>query len=532
MSLILHPKTGKPVTFVNGKVRNVKRNGTGGLRGYVPTSPFGPRYSGAYPGLDRGVFGLQISRDFKETGLLDQPYLAGMGRLLYQSQPTIHAIVNQFVQHTVGEGKFPHSQSEKGAGEYEAYFNEWSKKCTTDGLSWTRVQEICFREMLVVGDVGILKTKENGRSLLQLIEGHNLGQTSTKDVPNENIVLGGVEIRKKGGRVVRYHVGNGYDAEPMIFKPSEFMLMFMPERINQTRGISRIALAVVDALDESSILDFMKMTLRWHARMGGIIKREDDADDRDDDWTDPSGSASSGYGLQITRLPLPADTRYEQTQGVEIPILKPGEDYADFQSTRPNSNFIPFIEHVNKRMCLSVGVSYDFLLNSNLTDGPAMRKDMEQADYAFCNLCNLLNEQLNQPVWEYVISRGMLRGDIPIHPDWNVVDWDVPRRLSVDIGRESKSMINEVNSGLRTRDEIHKAEGSSFDEKLAQNEYEELQMQMAAKRIAQEAGVDDVQSIRNALASTGQVNEKPPPKEDFGPEKKKVDKKPDSSKSN
>lgn len=78
---------------------------------------------------------------------------------------------------------------------------------------------------------------------------------------------------------------------------------------------------------------------------------------------------------------------------------------------------------------------------------------------------------------------------------------------SVDVGRESKAMIAEVNAGLRSRDEIHKREGTSFDEVLAQKEYEELKLQQSAKRIAQAVGISDIQAVRNALASTGEVQE-------------------------
>ena len=529
---ILSPHTGKPITSgKNGKVRNLKRNGHGGLKGYIPTGWPTPRYSGAFPGIDRGTFGLQVDRDYKDSSLIDQPFLSGMGRLLYMSQPTIHAIVQQFVQHVIGQGKYPHSQSEKGGEKYDAYFNEWSKKCTTDGLAWARVQEICFREMLVVGDVGILKTKDNGRHLLQLIEGHNIGNTSTERVPNENIVLGGVEVKKKGGQVVRYHLRQPHDPEPIVVKPSQFILMQLPERIGQTRGISRLALAVIDGMDEASILDFMKQTLRHQARLGGIIKRDDELQQEDQGWRTADGQMvqDNRLGLEIARLPLPAGTRYEQSDTVEVPVIGKDDDYSDFQSTRPNSNFIPFIEHVVRRMCLSVGVSADFLINSNLTDGPAMRKNLEQADYCFQNLCGLVNDQLNQPVYEFVISQGMLRGHLPVYPDWDKVDWERPRRLSVDIGRESKSIINEVAVGTKTRDEIHKAEGRSMEEVWKQKANEERMIMQTAFDLAREFGIDDVMAVRNAIASTGQVNEKPPPKEDSQPPKKKLDK--DSSKS-
>ena len=67
--------------------------------------------------------------------------------------------------------------------------------------------------------------------------------------------------------------------------------------------------------------------------------------------------------------------------------------------------------------------------------------------------------------------------------------------------------IQEVASGLKTRQEIHEREGRRFEEVQAQKEYEERLIWQSATRIANEFGLDPV-VVRNSIASTGVVEEK------------------------
>ena len=164
-----------------------------------------------------------------------------------------------------------------------------------------------------------------------------------------------------------------------------------------------------------------------------------------------------------------------------------------------------------------------------MSDGPETRRTMAEADKSFCNLCGILNEKLNNPAWKYIVGGGILRGELPMEPDWQAVDWQPPGRLSIDIGREAKANQQDVAMGLKTRKDIHSSEGRKVEEVWSQKANEERMIMQTAADLAREFGVDDVMAVRNAIASTGQVEEKPPPKEDSPPQKKKLDK--DSSKS-
>lgn len=73
----------------------------------------------------------------------------------------------------------------------------------------------------------------------------------------------------------------------MSVDPRDFLLLYRDrdEFPAQYRGISPFASAVVDALDESDILDFMKLTMRWQASMPGVLKTEEgDDEDANLDW--------------------------------------------------------------------------------------------------------------------------------------------------------------------------------------------------------------------------------------------------------
>lgn len=507
---IISPHTGRPITSgKNGKVRNVQN---GQPKAFTPSSWPGQRYSGAHPGLDRGWFNWGVPVDFWDSIAFDQQFIAANALLMYRSQPTAHAIVNQMMFYVVGTGRMPQSQSEKGADVYDAYFNEWAERVTPAGHTYQRLQQIVFKEMFIKGDVGVLKIMHKGKPMLQMIAGHRIGGAPPKDEENE--VQGGVEYKRKGGEVVRYWLMRRENPKPYPVKPDEMMLVFNSEAIDQYRGISLLALCIIDLIDEASILDYTKLVLRWQAHVGGMIKKDDAEEESPEAWRGGELPVETLFpqstDFDLARIPFPKDTQLTNTRegAVNIPVLKPNEAYEDFASKRPNQQFIPFLQHLNQRMCNSVFVPYEFLLNPNLTDGPGTRKTLQQSDMAFNNLCSILHEKLNGPVWDYVIGGAILAGKLPSYKDWRAVDWECPQSLSVDVGRESKAMLGEVAAGIKTRTEIHKAEGRKFDDVVDNLISEEDRLMEGATMLANKFGVEDVMSIRNMLASTGQVEER------------------------
>lgn len=87
-------------------------------------------------------------------------------------------------------------------------------------------------------------------------------------------------------------------------------------------------------------------------------------------------------------------------------------------------------------------------------------------------------------VWLYVIEFGS-RVDVTIADkpaDWKLAIVRPPRSANVDQGRNSTSMLNELEAGVRTFSEIYAELGEDWREQLAQKAKEAAFIESLAKK--------------------------------------------------
>lgn len=386
-------------------------------------------------------------------------------------------------------------------------------QATTDGKPWDVVQSIVIRWMLVHGDIGVLLTRDfQNKPSLQVVPGHRIGSFNGKEAKG-NRIQGGVEFEEKGGRIMRYWIQERGQKNPTAVKPQDFLLIYRDEYPAGYRGFSPLASAVIDALDESEILDLMKLTLRYQASIPAVyMTSEGDVEEGYEGgvWSGVPGAAQSGKTIKSASL-LPPDTRVETVRGITVPYIKQEDRIEDFGSKRPNQTFQPFLEFITGRICVSMGMPYELLMrNNDMGTGAGTRSIIRHAEDTFKAWSKVMIRKLCLPVYQYILRRGIMRGDIPYSDDWFAVRFQSPSLPSVDVGRDSKSMLSEIASGVKTREEIHLTEGRTFEEVQVQREKEERAIWQSAHRIAAEFGLDPV-AVRNSMANTGIVEDEKKP---------------------
>lgn len=99
-----------------------------------------------------------------------------------------------------------------------------------------------------------------------------------------------------------------------------------------------------------------------------------------------------------------------------------------------------------RHVCNSMRGSYEFLINPQMTTGPTTQVIIRTSEQTFCNYCAIAIEKLCIPIYEYVIGNAILLDDVLFTTDWRSVSWKTLKLPSVDIGRESKGLIAEINS--------------------------------------------------------------------------------------
>jgi capsid protein len=135
--------------------------------------------------------------------------------------------------------------------------------------------------------------------------------------------------------------------------------------------------------------------------------------------------------------------------GGKILSLAPGEKLESFQSQRPNASFTGFIEHLQKDSTAGV-LPYQFTADPNGIGGAAIRLVVSKAERHFGARQHMFMTRFLSPVWGYVISNAISRGDLPPNDEWHKVNWVTPRRVTVDAGRESAANQKDIAMGLKT----------------------------------------------------------------------------------
>ena len=65
-----------------------------------------------------------------------------------------------------------------------------------------------------------------------------------------------------------------------------------------------------------------------------------------------------------------------------------------------------------------------------------------------------LEEKLLNPLVRRVIARGIQLGHIPTVPDFDSGEWRYPAKVTADVGRESKALIDETMAGIISKTQI------------------------------------------------------------------------------
>jgi hypothetical protein len=65
-----------------------------------------------------------------------------------------------------------------------------------------------------------------------------------------------------------------------------------------------------------------------------------------------------------------------------------------------------------------------------------------------------LEEKLLNPLVRRVIARGMQLGHIPTVPDFDSGEWRYPAKVTADVGRESKAIIDEIMAGVTSKTQV------------------------------------------------------------------------------
>lgn len=436
---------------------------------------------------------------------------------LYRQTTVGKLMVDSLTRYVVGRGLTPMSAPEsdllgwdderlaKFRKQSEAYWRLVTDSSNIDYYgkdNFKQLQQIAFKNILIVGDtlrhVGYRKLRNNLIvPYIQLISGRMVSQEWNEDSMES---VGGVIIDKTTGREVGYTLRvldstfNPTGSTKRVSRYTsngrlEFDLISVGKSDPSIiRGIPVLTSLRDDILDYNSFKSNHILQSAVQAMFTAFIEHEADAKEEGvnsflDKLSQNGAEQTSDEG----------EGKIDLGPGYVVD-LNPGEHVNLAQSQAHGDDFDAFSKSVIGAIASSLGMSYEVAMNSYNASFSASRASISGAEKNFAILREEFASKFNTPVWEEIISYGILMGDIEC-PEWESltamqkkallsVTWTGVTPPQVDPTKEVNAYALAIQNGLCTKEyAIRMLYGMDFEEVA-----ERLQEEQKLAPEPQEAG--------------------------------------------
>jgi len=423
----------------------------------------------------------------KEMTSYDRRTMVRMSRYLVKNTGIAKAAIRDLALYSIGDGLVPQAQTddESWNDQAEAMFQEWTKKADIrEQLNLTELCHTWSRSIDVDGDVFVLPIQTKQGAKLQTIRSHRIHVTNYP----ENI-FDGVKL-DTSDRPLYYVID---DNKRRI---SAFNLLHLcePHNSDGIRSEPSTAHAINNLFDVREILALEKKGVKLNSAIATVIKT-------------PMPTEAAGFlGRQNSTTQNGQSTTLESIMGGGIvPRLAPGEDISSFTSSRPSPTFDGFIEHFIRDFCVGIGLPFEFVWNTAALGGTAQRFVLEKAQRRFEQRQQTIAKAMTR-IWQWYIATQIQAGLLPNNPQFWRIDWQFPKKITVDAGRQSKATIEEIKMGLETYRGDYASRGKDWKKQLKEKAIEEAYI----NELADEYGItpDRISQKSNInISETKQVTE-------------------------
>jgi len=379
-----------------------------------------------------------------------------------------------FEQYTVGAGGLAVVSASKDA---TTYFNQWAKDCDALGLmDFGTLQTVAARNWFVDGECFLVKVIVNGRLKLQLVEGHRV-ETPGFLASGEGItIVDGVGIDAAGRKTgIWVNVGNetayatSGDEQWKFVRAADVYHIYEPSRAAMYRGLPFCYPVMNDLNDLDDLQKLVNQVAKQAATIGNVTtNRTGELPTRDARRVGIRINTANAAGQ--TTVKAPGDY-YQVKFGAQEIALQHGDSIKQFQAERPNLAEREHWDYLTGKICIGQGIAKQLVWPYSI-QGTVARADNEVSAAFFrarsaVMQCAVRWVFCNVIAWAQDFDRQVLRGGFNFVNYENVVV-RAPRSPNVDVGRNSKALVNELESGLRTFQDIYAEAGQDWTEQLTQ----------------------------------------------------------------
>ena len=321
-------------------------------------------------------------------------------------------------------------------------------------------QPLLTRSRFSDGDILSVFTEQHGGAAVMTYESHQV--SNGKRIVAEDGWRDGVKA-DGNNRHLAYSVVSNFETKESVDIPASHCVLHADfDSFGWRRGVTALHHGVNNLLDTTEIVSDLKLGIKTANRIGYYE-------------FSPAGTIGSTRGLgdavkdnlEKAKAPKGGDILLEDAfRGGKVPKLDGGRELRQLLDERPHPNSVAFLEHLCRDISWGFGIASDVLWNIAKLGGASVRYVLADAQTFIESQQQLLVDQFLTRFWIYFCAKEMAAGRLAkcADPNWFLVGWLPPEKLTVDIGRDGKLSIDLHRAGMLTMRRWYGMQGLDAEE--------------------------------------------------------------------
>ncbi|KHF33378.1 Phage portal protein, lambda family [Paenibacillus sp. P1XP2] len=388
----------------------------------------------------------------------------------------------------------------------DSIYREWSMwaettKCDAAGLNdFYELQSLAFLSTLMSGDVfGLLPMLPRKHSVydlrINLIEADRCDTPPNVALENPDRVQSGVEV-DGDGMVIAYHFSNQHPGSDKVsVSPNDWVRvekygaltgrlnvihLFEAERPGQRRGIPVIAPIIESLKQLNQYTEAELMAAVISAMYTVFVKSPAEEDDGMYGMEEPE--TENQYQEPI---PGTGGDNIKMGRGA-IVYLDPGEDVEFANPTRPNPDYVAFVNALLRQIAAALELPFEILTKQFTSSYSASRGALLEAWKMYRMRRSWLAKSFCQPIYEEWFVEAVTKGridapgifdDPAIFHAYTRAEWHGPSQGLLDPTKEVDAAVTRIANNFSTAErETAELTGGSWEQNIEQRAYEKARL--------------------------------------------------------
>jgi hypothetical protein len=404
---------------------------------------------------------------------MDRKALLSGSRKMFQNFGPSRGAIIQKADNVIGRAwlpKFTGQDKEWGALAKDWLVNQWYGMCDVRGPDFD-FQTLLWLDCVAVdrdGDFLILfEESETGYPLTRRISANRIGQRSNQGKLIESGPFRGRPISQgvifgDKKRPLAYRILGDTPAEDVDVPAANCIRVMDPMWHDQTRGEPGFANAL--KFIRSSLLshEWEQMAQLMVSSIGLIEYNETGGPDMDDPGFIQSGPSAFDSAAPSTEILQNGTVRYFRSNS--------GGKLEQLEHTRPGDMWDRFQDRVIRIAMSGINWPYELVWKANEINAALVRNIQERARLSIEDRQDTLRRPAMRTL-QWAVAKAIKEKILPqpkTASDWWHWDFSMPRKFSVDAGRDAAQRREDFKIGFRNRAQIISEEG--FDEEQMEDE--------------------------------------------------------------